>query len=224
MLKRPDGATVEQIAAATGWQHHTIRGAISGALKKKLGRSVEATRTREVGPNKTGGRAARPPTGSSNRPTGQSANDLRRRGLAPGGNLFSHSCRAPPGRLQLALLRTRLILSECRTILAGGRRVFPPHPNAASLNLQLRNWTTFLCRTGRRRSGCSRARDAHPFNLCTRYAGTGRTKPFKVRSPTRSASIRSSIAARARVLIRISPSAASSHRRDARFETGPIAA
>jgi Protein of unknown function (DUF3489) len=33
LLKRPEGATVEQIAAATGWQHHTIRGAISGALK-----------------------------------------------------------------------------------------------------------------------------------------------------------------------------------------------
>jgi hypothetical protein len=55
MLKRTEGATVEQIAAATGWQHHTIRGAISGALKKKLGLTVEATRTREVGPNqKTG--------------------------------------------------------------------------------------------------------------------------------------------------------------------------
>jgi hypothetical protein len=53
MLKRPEGATVEQIAAATGWQHHTIRGAISGALKKKLGLTVEATRTREIGPNKT---------------------------------------------------------------------------------------------------------------------------------------------------------------------------
>jgi hypothetical protein len=54
LLKRPEGATVEQIAAATGWQHHTIRGAISGALKKKLGLTIEATRTREVGPNKTG--------------------------------------------------------------------------------------------------------------------------------------------------------------------------
>jgi hypothetical protein len=58
MLKRPEGATVEQIAAATGWQHHTIRGAISGALKKKLGLTVEATRTREVGPNKTGARGS----------------------------------------------------------------------------------------------------------------------------------------------------------------------
>jgi Protein of unknown function (DUF3489) len=58
MLKRPEGATVEQIAAATGWQHHTIRGAISGALKKKRGLTVEATRTREVGPNKTGAKGS----------------------------------------------------------------------------------------------------------------------------------------------------------------------
>jgi hypothetical protein len=54
LLKRPEGATVGQIATATGWQHHTIRGAISGALKKKLGLNVESTRIREVGPNKTG--------------------------------------------------------------------------------------------------------------------------------------------------------------------------
>ena len=58
LLKRPEGATVEQIAAVTGWQKHTIRGAISGALKKKLGLNVEATRTREVGPNKTGAKSS----------------------------------------------------------------------------------------------------------------------------------------------------------------------
>jgi hypothetical protein len=58
LLKRPEGATVEQIAAATGWQKHTIRGAISGALKKKLGLTVEATRTREVGPNKAGAKGS----------------------------------------------------------------------------------------------------------------------------------------------------------------------
>jgi len=48
----------KQIAEATGWQHHTIRGAISGALKKKLGLTVEATRTREVGPNKAGAKGS----------------------------------------------------------------------------------------------------------------------------------------------------------------------
>jgi hypothetical protein len=58
LLKRPEGATVEQIAEATGWQKHTIRGAISGALKKKLGLTVEATRIREVGPNKTGAKGS----------------------------------------------------------------------------------------------------------------------------------------------------------------------
>jgi Protein of unknown function (DUF3489) len=58
MLRRPEGATVEQIAEATGWQNHTIRGAISGALKKKLGLTVEATRTREAGPNKVGARGS----------------------------------------------------------------------------------------------------------------------------------------------------------------------
>jgi hypothetical protein len=58
LLKRPEGATVDQIAAVTGWQKHTIRGAISGALKKKLGLNVAATRTREVGPNKTGAKGS----------------------------------------------------------------------------------------------------------------------------------------------------------------------
>ena len=58
LLKRPEGATVEQIAEVTGWQKHTIRGAISGALKKKLGLTIETTRTREVGPNKTGAKGS----------------------------------------------------------------------------------------------------------------------------------------------------------------------
>ena len=40
MLKRPEGATVEQIAEAMGWQRHTVRGAIAGALKKKLGLTI----------------------------------------------------------------------------------------------------------------------------------------------------------------------------------------
>jgi len=40
MLKRPEGASIEEIATAFGWQAHTVRGAIAGALKKKLGLEV----------------------------------------------------------------------------------------------------------------------------------------------------------------------------------------
>ncbi len=40
MLCAPDGATIEEITTATGWQAHTVRGAIAGALKKNLGLDV----------------------------------------------------------------------------------------------------------------------------------------------------------------------------------------
>jgi hypothetical protein len=40
MLKRPQGASAEEIAVQFGWQPHTVRGAIAGALKKKLGLTV----------------------------------------------------------------------------------------------------------------------------------------------------------------------------------------
>jgi hypothetical protein len=42
MLKRPQGATVDEIAKVTGWQRHTVRGLIAGALKKKLGLDIVA--------------------------------------------------------------------------------------------------------------------------------------------------------------------------------------
>lgn len=45
MLQRPDGATIDEIVAATDWQRHTVRGVISGALRKKLGLSVLAEKT-----------------------------------------------------------------------------------------------------------------------------------------------------------------------------------
>lgn len=40
MLEAKGGATVEEIAAALGWQAHTVRGALYGALKKKLGLNI----------------------------------------------------------------------------------------------------------------------------------------------------------------------------------------
>jgi hypothetical protein len=42
MLRRKEGATIVQIVAATGWQPHTVRGAFAGALKKRLGLTVNS--------------------------------------------------------------------------------------------------------------------------------------------------------------------------------------
>ena len=42
MLKRPDGATIDEIVKKFEWQPHTVRGAIAGALKKKLGLDVQS--------------------------------------------------------------------------------------------------------------------------------------------------------------------------------------
>jgi hypothetical protein len=40
LMQRPQGATVEELAKATGWQKHTVRGAIAGSVKKKLHQRV----------------------------------------------------------------------------------------------------------------------------------------------------------------------------------------
>lgn len=35
MLRRAEGASIAEIMAATGWQQHSVRGAMAGALKKR---------------------------------------------------------------------------------------------------------------------------------------------------------------------------------------------
>ncbi len=40
MLERSQGATVEEMAQAVGWQRHSVYGLLFGALKKKLGFAV----------------------------------------------------------------------------------------------------------------------------------------------------------------------------------------
>jgi hypothetical protein len=46
---RPKGATINEIVEALGWQPHTVRGAIAGALKKKLGLDVTSEKDEKRG-------------------------------------------------------------------------------------------------------------------------------------------------------------------------------
>jgi hypothetical protein len=49
MLRAPDGATLDEIGAALQWAPHTIRGAMAGALKKKLGLKVTSEKVEHRG-------------------------------------------------------------------------------------------------------------------------------------------------------------------------------
>ena len=44
MLRRPEGATIAEIVEATSWASHTTRGFLAGAIKKKLGLTIESTK------------------------------------------------------------------------------------------------------------------------------------------------------------------------------------
>jgi hypothetical protein len=44
LLKRPGGASLDQLRKATGWQAHSVRGFLSGTLKKKMGLRVASNK------------------------------------------------------------------------------------------------------------------------------------------------------------------------------------
>jgi len=45
LLQRPQGATLEAMQAATGWQAHSVRGALSGSLKRGKGLTIVSEKT-----------------------------------------------------------------------------------------------------------------------------------------------------------------------------------
>ena len=45
LLKRPGGALLKELMKATGWQPHSIRGFLSGTLRKKMGIPFESFRS-----------------------------------------------------------------------------------------------------------------------------------------------------------------------------------
>lgn len=44
LLSRPRGSTLEELMAATDWQAHSVRGFVSGTVKKRLGLNVLSER------------------------------------------------------------------------------------------------------------------------------------------------------------------------------------
>ena len=45
LLNRKEGATIPQMMEQTGWQQHTVRGTLAGALKKRLGLTIESEKS-----------------------------------------------------------------------------------------------------------------------------------------------------------------------------------
>ena len=44
LLSRPDGASLEDLMQASGWQAHSIRGFLSGTVGKRLGHTVRSSK------------------------------------------------------------------------------------------------------------------------------------------------------------------------------------
>jgi hypothetical protein len=51
LLSRHEGATIEELQAATGWQQHSVRGFLAGAVKRKLGLTLLSEKP-DVGPRR----------------------------------------------------------------------------------------------------------------------------------------------------------------------------
>jgi DNA-binding MarR family transcriptional regulator len=49
MLRAEGGATIDEIVAALDWRPHTVRGALAGALKKKLGLTIDSEKVESRG-------------------------------------------------------------------------------------------------------------------------------------------------------------------------------
>lgn len=48
LLKHSGGATLKELMKATGWQAHSVRGFLSGALGKKMGLTVTSTKAEDA--------------------------------------------------------------------------------------------------------------------------------------------------------------------------------
>jgi len=51
LLNRREGATIEELEQATGWQKHSVRGFLAGAVKKKLGLALVSEKP-DAGPRR----------------------------------------------------------------------------------------------------------------------------------------------------------------------------
>lgn len=45
LLKRKSGASIDEMMTLTGWQAHSVRGVLSGTVKKKLGLALDSQQT-----------------------------------------------------------------------------------------------------------------------------------------------------------------------------------
>ena len=52
MMRHPKGATIAELSKATDWQAHSVRGAISGAIKKKHNLKVVSEKSGDVRTNR----------------------------------------------------------------------------------------------------------------------------------------------------------------------------